>query len=298
MKRWIAALLLNLLQLFTMSALGSGNALPFDRNHDGNIYLLRGLTRESGHWGQEFLDELQQAYPHACIHLLDLPGSGRHYQVQCPVSVGAMVEFMRAEVAADIEAGKGTNLVMATSLGSMVVTEWAIRYPDDFQAMVLISPSFKGTCKMNERMRPGIWKEVLQVPMSLSLEKKEARLLRINSNDTANFQQTLRQWIAIQQAHPMTTSNILRQTLAGMLYKPSGTMPTMPVLILASRSDRLLDCDCVEKVHTMLGGVLVWNETSGHGLPIDAPEWLVEQVAGWSDGYFNMDGLYPIYSMK
>jgi pimeloyl-[acyl-carrier protein] methyl ester esterase len=170
---------------------------------------------------------------------------------------------------------------VATSLGSMVVTEWSAQYPKDFDAMILIAPSYKGICKMKERMVPGIRKEVLKVPLTKNLEKKEARLLKINSNDHACFEENHAAWVNIQTSRPMSTKNVLRQTIAGMKYKPDIDKIKQPVLVLASKADRLLACDCVDKVATSLKAELRWHETSGHGIPIDAPEWLVEQMTNW-----------------
>ena len=48
--------------------------------------LLRGLTREAGHWGA-LPRALEEALPGVRLHLLDLPGAGAHHRLRCPVSV-------------------------------------------------------------------------------------------------------------------------------------------------------------------------------------------------------------------
>ncbi|KGF78004.1 hydrolase, partial [Massilia sp. JS1662] len=42
--------------------------------------LMRGLTRESGHWGT-FMGKLQARFPDDRIVALDLPGNGRLHDV-------------------------------------------------------------------------------------------------------------------------------------------------------------------------------------------------------------------------
>ena len=37
----------------------------------------------------------------------------------------------------------------------------------------------------------------------------------------------------------------------------------------------------IDKIHIAFGGTLLWHPTSGHGLPIDDPKWLSEQVGNW-----------------
>ena len=44
-----------------------------------NWILLRGLARESAHWG-DFIPLLQSTFPDAQLTLLDLPGTGRFHQ--------------------------------------------------------------------------------------------------------------------------------------------------------------------------------------------------------------------------
>ena len=51
-----------------------------------NWLLIRGLARESGHWG-DFLTQLQRAFPQAQIHCLDLPGCGINHRQSSPDSI-------------------------------------------------------------------------------------------------------------------------------------------------------------------------------------------------------------------
>ncbi len=98
--------LLILLHVHVMSHAGTDqtdsseiiNSELFESTDSVNVFLLRGLTRESGHWGQPFIDQLKQSIPNARIFLLDLPGSGQYVNDDASFSISKMVDFMRKDV--------------------------------------------------------------------------------------------------------------------------------------------------------------------------------------------------------
>src|SRR5882757_10717260 len=97
--------------------------------------LLRGLTRESRHWGN-FIDVFKEQVAATQLISLDFPGNGRLHHVSSPCSIGAMVEFCRSELRAQ-------NIpppyhLLALSLGGMVAVEWAAHQPQEVTAAVLI----------------------------------------------------------------------------------------------------------------------------------------------------------------
>ena len=102
--------------------------------------LLRGLTRETAHWG-DFPCVFQQALPGAQLHLLDLPGNGARHAERSPATVHALVADVRAQVA---QRGIATPVhVLALSLGAMVATQWAHTAPHELAgaAVFLCSPA-------------------------------------------------------------------------------------------------------------------------------------------------------------
>ncbi|HEY5138312.1 MAG TPA: alpha/beta hydrolase, partial [Methylococcales bacterium] len=56
-----------------------------------NWLLLRGLARESAHWG-DFIPLLQSAFPDASVTMVDLPGTGRFYKEASPRSIKAITD--------------------------------------------------------------------------------------------------------------------------------------------------------------------------------------------------------------
>jgi pimeloyl-ACP methyl ester carboxylesterase len=92
--------------------------------------LLRGLTREGRHWAS-FPERLGEATAADSVTLLDLPGNGREIFVPAPLCVADMMSFVRAQA---IAVGLAPPYrVLAMSLGGMVATDWAQRYPQEIE---------------------------------------------------------------------------------------------------------------------------------------------------------------------
>jgi len=113
--------------------------------------LLRGLVRESRHWGG-FVQEFEQVVPNAHAVLLDLPGNGLRCTEVSPATVEAMVEAYRAQLRA---MGKlAPYRILAVSMGAMVAAEWSHRYPDEVAKQVLINTSMRPFSAFFQRLKP------------------------------------------------------------------------------------------------------------------------------------------------
>ena len=111
--------------------------------------FLRGLTRESRHWGA-FPEIFQQEFADARVIATDLPGNGRLNALASPCRVEAMVEGVRALLA-------GQSLVppyhlLAMSLGAMVAVAWATRHPGEIVGCVLINTSMRPVSPFYHRL--------------------------------------------------------------------------------------------------------------------------------------------------
>ena len=90
--------------------------------------FLRGLTRESRHWGH-FAPQFEAALPGSRVIALDLPGNGRLHRQRSPTRVQDMVEHCRAQLRArHIEP---PYRLLAMSLGAMVAVAWASKHPHE-----------------------------------------------------------------------------------------------------------------------------------------------------------------------
>ena len=141
--------------------------------------LLRGLSRESGHWGAfpaVLHQQLQTLQPGAELVLLDLPGNGVLHRQASPMQVPAMVEACRDQLTRRGVAGPVHLLAM--SLGAMVVSDWVDRYPDEVSGAVLINTSLRPFSPFYRRLRPLNYLTLLLLSLSSrSARQREARVL-------------------------------------------------------------------------------------------------------------------------
>lgn len=248
--------------------------------------LLRGLSRESGHWGefpQLLREQIVARQPGAELVLLDLPGNGVLYAQTSPVNVAAMVAACRGELA---QRGITAPVhVLAMSLGAMVASDWMVRYPDEICAAVLINTSLRPFSPFYLRLRPLNYFKLLVLSVShLTLRQREARVLRLTTRLQSLPDAVLDHWVALQRKHPVTILNTLRQLLAAMRYRASYTCPMAPMLLLCSKTDSLVDWRCSQAISRAWGAPLRLHTQAGHDLPLDDGPWVARAVGDWLRG--------------
>ena len=251
--------------------------------------LLRGLTREARHWGDmpvllaqqlESNDATDAASPPAVI-TLDLPGNGAAASQTSPCSVRAMVEAARKQLAAT--GTKPPYALMAMSLGGMVATDWAQRYPEEVTRLVLINTSMRPFSRLTERLRPTSWARVALLALRWrSAQGVERSVHRLTCNREANHADDLTSWLAIRQSAPVTAANALRQLIAAALFRSAPTPPRCPVLVLSSTLDRLVDARCSAALATAWLAPHYRHPWAGHDLPHDDAPWVAQRIASWA----------------
>ena len=240
--------------------------------------LLRGLTRDSRHWG-DFPSRLRAAVGDAELVALDLPGNGAMNRLASPLQVEAMAEWCRGELAR--RGLRPPYRVVAMSLGAMVTASWALSHPEELAGCVLINTSL--------RPSPFYWR--LQPPnyapfLALMLfggraESWEHVIFRATSNRPELAGEILPVWVAWYRRYPVSRANALRQIFAAWRYGPPKARPKPPILLLASTRDCLVDVRCSRELAARWGVPLVEHPTAGHDLPLDDGQWLADQVAVW-----------------
>lgn len=245
--------------------------------------LLRGLTREAAHWGegpQDFPAVFGQALPGARLILLDLPGNGRLHGQRSPGCVQGMVAACRAELAR--QGVHGPVHVLAMSLGAMVAAEWAHQAPQEIAGCVLINTSVRPFSPVHHRLRPQNWPTLLRHLLLPSTPRElEATVLRLTSNPPPRQTDVLDRWVAVRRARPVRAANALRQLLAAARYRAPRQPPPVPLLLLASRQDRLVDSRCSAALARAWNCPLAWHPEAGHDLPLDDPAWVTSSVRVW-----------------
>jgi len=244
-----------------------------------NWILLRGLIRESAHWG-DFVPLLQAAFPDSTITTLDLPGTGRWHTRQSPSTITEIVDSLRAQA---ISAGilKQPVRLLAISLGGMVAWEWITRYPNDFEGACLINVSFSGLSPWYQRMRWQCLGQVLGVLIQNDNQKRELAILQLTSNCRTDKSLIAKAWAEIAKLRPISTKNRLCQMIAAARYKPAYQPIHLPVLLLASQNDRLVSFACSEAIQRTWHIPLVSHPNAGHDLPLDDGDWVIKQLQTW-----------------
>jgi pimeloyl-ACP methyl ester carboxylesterase len=250
--------------------------MPPHMNH--TWVLLRGLTREAQHWGV-FPLELARALPHARIETPDLPGAGVLWRERCPLRVEDMVEACRSQLH---KAGLSPPYyLLGLSLGGMAAAAWAGKWPQELAACVLVNTSMRPFSPAHHRLRPI---NLFALPRLLSTGDPaavEQTILGLTSSSPEHHTDVLERWLAICRARPVSVANTLRQLFAAARYRHPGPKPDVPVLVVGSLGDKLVDPRCSRALAANWGLDAVMHPTAGHDLPLDAGPWLAGQLAGW-----------------
>lgn len=243
--------------------------------------FLRGLTRESAHWGP-FMADFERAMPGSQCVALDLPGNGLLRDAPSPTTVAGMMAACRAELA---RRGLMPPFhLLAMSLGAMVAAEWAWSAPEDIAGCVLINTSFKPFSPFYRRLRPRNYAALLRLVLRpATAEHKEKAVLQLTSQRVAQRQAVVSAWAGVRRARPVAAANALRQLAAAARYRAPAQAPLTRILLLASQRDGLVHCACSQAIAQAWGVPLVLHPQAGHDLPLDDGPWVIAQVARWME---------------
>ncbi len=247
-----------------------------------DLYLIIGLTKESRHWSEDFLNEIHSQLKPNKIHLVDLPGSGKFLHSKSPTTLASIVDQTREQLEFHPDRKR---VVVAISLGGMVAWEWVTRYPNDFDAMVMINSSMAGVSSVFRRVQPKAILSFLQIALAKKGEKKEKLILDLCSNHESNAKKIHPKWAKIGIEGDMRLSNVLRQLVAGMRFRPKA-IPRLPLLLIASKYDRLAHYSCSQDIARLTKAQLVLceDQSIGHAFHLDGPQFLVSEISGWLEG--------------
>jgi pimeloyl-ACP methyl ester carboxylesterase len=261
-----------------------------------NWILLRGLARESAHWGA-FVPLLQSTFPDAQITPLDLAGTGCFHRTISPITIKAITDNVRRH-ALDQGVLQQPATILALSLGAMVAWEWMRSYPEDICGAVLMNTSFADLSPFYQRLRWQSYRDFIALAMMRDLYKRESGILRLTSNrrniardgvyaasqsgtGAARHEQITQAWEQIQIKRPISLKNSFRQIVAAASYRPGDIKPKQPVLLLNGLGDRLVSPACSEAIHKKWNLELRSHPWAGHDLTLDDGAWVALQLKDW-----------------
>ena len=241
--------------------------------------LLRGLTRESRHWGR-FPDLLRRELGGAAIHAPDLPGNGRLHAAASPPSVAGLAAQCRRGLE---QAGVAPPYrLLALSLGAMVAVDWSVRHPEEVAGCVLINTSLRPFSPFYQRLRPASYLPLLGVLLpGVDAEAREEAILRLTSRQAGDGAGVLADWVAYRRQCPTSRANALRQLVAALHYRAPAVGPPVPILVLASRGDALVDPRCSRRLASHWQTAFAEHPTAGHDLPLDDGPWVAREIGRW-----------------
>lgn len=230
--------------------------------------LIRGLTRGVFHWF-DFPEKLAAALNHTVI-TLEVPGNGTLSDENFPKDLEQCVHILKAKIDPDIK----INL-MGISLGGMIAAKWTELYPEQVQKLVLINSSFSDSAFFN-RLRPGNYFNILKLIAQPRPEKIEEFILSATSN-TDHWKSKLESNIAFHQKYPLRIKNLIQQLWVAMHAK-TPNKPIENCTILIGQGDRFVHPRCSLEIAKKWKVNPQIHPTAGHDLPLDAPEWIIEQI--------------------
>lgn len=251
--------------------------------------LLRGLMRESRHWG-DFLPQFAAQFPTSQIITADFAGNGSLSHLRSATRVEQMLQQLRADLR---QAGHMPPYdVLALSLGAMVALAWAAHYPQEIRQMVLINTSVRPYSRFYQRLRPSNYWPLLSALLRADTRHIEQVILRRTSQLLAEDTQKkiVDTWHQYALQHPVARKNILRQLLAALRFRAAAHAPTyasgqsLPILLLAAQRDTLVSVACSRSLARHWGLPIQIHPSAGHDLPLDDAAWVLQQIKQWIAG--------------
>lgn len=239
-----------------------------------NWILLRGLCRGVGHWG-DFVDLFKVRYPQHSVELIDIPGNGYRNLETSPQEISQYVDEIRQK-SQFLQEGR-TVRILALSLGGMIAMDWAHRYPDEVEKIVLMSSSSGGLSQPWERFQLSNFPRFAKIMTSQSAEAFERSVLEMISNNHDRAEAVLPALTEHTLEYPVQYLNFAKQIWAASRFKAPESARA-EVVILGSWGDRMVSPQCSLALAKHFGIEARMHPWAGHDIPIDDPQWILDQL--------------------
>jgi pimeloyl-ACP methyl ester carboxylesterase len=239
--------------------------------------FLRGLTRESGHWG-DFVQSFEAHVPDSQVICIDIPGNGSLYRQKSPLTITGMMNACHEQI---IDLGVQTPYsLFGMSMGAMLAVSWCSVFADEVRACVLVNSSMKPFSPFYERLKPLNYLQLLKLGVGPSSDEDwELAILRMTSAN--KDESVLPAWLDLRRRHPVSRGNAIRQLWAASRYHAPQHASCVPTLVLTSDGDELVASRCSYAIAQHGQWPLRIHPHAGHDLPMDDGAWVVDQVCRW-----------------
>ena len=232
------------------------------------LIFLRGLIRSRFHWGdfpRRFDEDYQVIQP-------ELPGNGFLSEQNTPTTINAMMEAMRAQV---ITQTQRPVIIIAVSMGAMIATEWARRYPQEIRQLHLINTSLANLSLPWQRMKATSFLKLIST--TGSRQRLEKAILRLTMNQPMG-RADQEAWMTFAERHPLKWRNIFVQLIGSSGYQGPLEAPVEHIVLYNALGDQLVKPGCTKAIARQWKKPLLSHPDAGHDLPMDDPEWLEEKI--------------------
>lgn len=241
-----------------------------------NWILLRGLGRESGHWGP-FTEQFRRRFPSDAVLTVDYPGVGARENEKAPLTVPRLAQGIATALTTW---NPSETIVVGHSLGGMVAMALASQYPD-LKGLVLINTSASGVNRWQERVQIPAAVEMAEVFATGNLRQREEKILRLVSRQPESHGEILQIWVKLAQERPISRQVIVKQLLAAARFRLPQISSQTAKLVLAGLGDSLVNPGCSKALGERLKVPVRFHPWAGHELSLDDPEWLLTEVERW-----------------
>ena len=234
------------------------------------FYFIRGLSRESRHWGN-FLDVFSQKFK-VKVKPIELPGVGYRYKEKCPNQIADIVDDLRKNFH-DTDQPIG---IISISMGGMIALDWAHRFPKEISHLCLINSSASNLSSINERLT---WKAIGTIPSLLFMKdlfSREKKILELTCQNRESINATAKLYAEYANEFPVSKKNFFNQLHAASVFKVPNKLSGCNLVILNSENDQLVNPLCSLRLAENFQVELFTNKKAGHDLVYDDPAWIIE----------------------
>jgi alpha-beta hydrolase superfamily lysophospholipase len=237
-----------------------------------NWILIRGLTRGIGHWGD--FPELMEGRG-ANVELLEIPGNGNLHNLATPTRPQECLAYFKSN--SRLWRGTEPINICGISLGGMLALKWAESDPSRIVSVAVINSSLSQFSPAFRRLRPQNYGAIVQTLLRKPTLARERLILQMVSNRPDRIKKFENQFAEFSSLNPVSKINLLRQLVLASNISINDRF-SVPIKILVSKMDRLVDKSCSYKIAKAFSTELHEHPTAGHDLALDTPEWLCQQL--------------------
>lgn len=208
---------------------------------------------------------------------LDLPGVGTEAGRPSPARVHEISQDLRRRFLRSNQGAQRFGL-LGVSLGGMVALDWVRQFPSDFELAVIVNSSAGNLSRPQERLRPQNVPPLVAMLRDPDPVQRERRLLRLITNHRGEDEALALAFGEVARLSPVPFSVVRAQLTAAMRFRAPDQVRT-PLEFFVSAKDRFVDPSCSYRMAEQLRSPVRVHPTAGHELPLDDPDWVVEQLS-------------------